>query len=230
MNPRQRTESPTRREKRDDIRRVLRVRHLGRMEYAAALELQESLVAAKIAGDETDELLLLEHDPVYTLGRGADAADLRGAADRLRVPVFRVGRGGGATFHGPGQLVAYPIVHLYPRRDVHRYVRALEEALIATCAAFGVGAAIRPGETGVWVGQQKIASIGIGVRRGIAFHGVALNVSTDVSYFGQIVACRMPGMEVTTLERQLGRPVEFESVEVTFVRCFTEVMGYTLAA
>lgn len=229
MVSQQRAESSVPQEKPDDIRRVLRVRRLGRVQYATALELQESLVAAKIAGDETDELLLLEHEPVYTLGRGADAADLRGAADRLRVPVFRVGRGGGATFHGPGQLVAYPIVHLHPRRDVHRYVRALEQTLIETCAAFGVEAAIRPGETGVWAGQRKIASIGIGVRRGVAFHGVALNVSTDVSYFEQIVACRMPGMEVTTLERQLGCAVPLESVEATFVRCFTGVMGYTLA-
>src|SRR5512139_1927872 len=124
----------------------LRVRFFPRMEYGRALALQESLLVAKIAGDPTDFLLLMEHDPVYTLGRGADERDLLGAPERLGVPVFRVGRGGGATFHGPGQLVGYPIVRLWPGcRDVHRYVRTLEQVLICTCSEFGVTATVHPG-------------------------------------------------------------------------------------
>lgn len=208
-------------------RALLRIRHLGRMPYEAALGLQESLLAAKLAGDESNDLLLLDHPPVYTLGRGADEADLLGAPGRLGVPVFRVGRGGGATFHGPGQLIGYPIIHLRPSgRDVHRYVRALERVLIATCARFDVVAVAGGGQTGVWVGDQKIASIGIGVRRGITYHGVALNVTTDVAYFGHIVPCRGSGVAVTTLERLLGTAPAFGLVAVAFARCFADTLGF----
>ena len=177
----------------------LLARPLGRCPYATALALQEALLADVAAG-AGEQILLLEHPPVYTLGRGADAADLRDAPQRLGVPVQRIGRGGGATFHGPGQLVAYPIVRLRAGgRDVHGYVRALERALIASCAAFGVAAAARDGETGVWVGARKIGSIGIGVRRGVAYHGIALNVATDLSYFAPIVVCRSAGLELVNL-------------------------------
>jgi lipoate-protein ligase B len=206
--------------------RLLRVRFLGLCDYAAALRLQESLLAAKIAGDEVDDLLLLEHPPVYTLGRGAEEADLLGTPQRLGVPVHRVGRGGGATFHGPGQLVAYPIVRLRPSsRDVHRYIRALEQVLIATCARFGVVAVARSGSTGVWVEEEKIASIGIGVRRGIAYHGVALNVTTELSYFQQIVTCREANMKVTSLQKQTGTALAIEDVAGTFAQNFAAVLG-----
>ena len=207
-------------------RRELHVQHLGRIDYASALALQESLLGEKVAGETADYLLLLEHDPVYTLGRGADAADLLGAPERLSTPVFRVGRGGGATFHGPGQVVGYPIVQLRGTRDVHRYVRELESWLLATCQALGVEAALRPGLTGIWVDEEKLASIGIGVRRGIAYHGIALNVCTDVRYFEEISPCRMPGLRVTTLERVLGHPLATQEVERTLAVCFRRVMGY----
>ncbi len=206
-------------------------RWLGRIEYQDALALQESLVARKIAGEQRDYLLLLEHDPVYTLGRGADAADLRGAPERLGVPVHRVGRGGGATFHGPGQLVAYPLIQLAARgRDVHRYVRTLEQSLIETCADFGVAASTRAGITGVWVGDEKIASIGIGVRRGITLHGIALNVSTELDYFAQIVPCRLPALRVTTLARVGCRGLSVQEVGETFARCFGATFGYGVSA
>lgn len=205
----------------------LQVRHLGRIEYGRALALQETLLAAKIAGDTTDYLLLLEHEAVYTLGRGADEADLSGAPARTGVPVFRVGRGGGATFHGPGQLVGYPIVRLWKNgRDVHRYVRGLEATLIDTCRGLGVVATAPPGLTGVWVGDEKLASIGVGVRRGITWHGVALNVSTDVSYFELITACRLPQLRVTTLERLLGEAPSMDRVADAFTRGFAKVFGY----
>jgi len=177
----------------------LRLHRLGRMPYAEALLRQEELLAAKIGGAAGDDLLLVEHDPVYTLGRGAREADLLGAPARLGVPVFRIGRGGGATYHGPGQMVAYPIVHLRHGRDVHRYVRDLERALIATLAHFGVAAHAVSGETGVWTASGKIASIGIGVRRGVTFHGVALNVATDCDYFRQIVPCAAPQTVIVNL-------------------------------
>jgi lipoate-protein ligase B len=210
-------------------RRVLRVRELGCVPYAEALALQEALVAASAAGHGEDELLLLEHPPVYTLGRGADAADLRGAPERLGVPVYRIGRGGGATFHGPGQLVGYPIVRLAAAgRDVHRYVRSLEAALIATCAHFGVAAATPSDQTGVWVGTRKIASIGIGVRRSVAHHGVALNVSTDLSYFAHIVPCRGSGADVISLAQLLPVPPAVAEVGAVFAGCFAAKMGFAL--
>jgi lipoate-protein ligase B len=181
----------------------LLVRDLGRLDYARALALQEELLAARMADGIPDQLLLTEHDPVYTLGRGANAADLCGADQRLAVPVFRVSRGGGVTFHGPGQLVAYPIVKLVKRdRDVHLYLRRLEEVIIATCADLGVSAHRHPSATGVWVGDAKIASIGVGLRRWVTFHGLALNVTTDLAYFEAIVPCRIPGLRVTSLAQR----------------------------
>jgi lipoate-protein ligase B len=209
-------------------RAPLHVRALGTVPYAEALSLQESLVAANACGDADDELLLLEHPPVYTLGRGADASDLRGAPERLGVPVYRVGRGGGATFHGPGQLVAYPVVRLRAAgRDVHRYVRALEATLIDTCARFGVMASAPPEQTGVWVGEHKIGAIGIGVRRGVAYHGIALNVSTDLSYFCHIVPCRSSGMVVTSLAQLLGSAPPVDEVGVVFAARFAARMGFS---
>src|SRR5262245_24869107 len=210
-------------------RSCLRVRELGCVAYAEALAWQEARVAAVAAGQEADQLLLLEHPPVYTLGRGADAADLRGAPERLGVPMYRVGRGGGATFHGPGQLVAYPIVRLRGAgRDVHGYVRTLEAALIATCARFGIRAAAPGGQTGVWVGERKIGAIGIGVRRGVAYHGVALNVSTDLSFFAHIVPCRMSGMAVTSFAEVLGSVPRVTEVAAAFAESFADAIGAAL--
>jgi lipoyl(octanoyl) transferase len=211
--------------------RRLRVRRLGRVPYDRALSLQESLLGEKVAGDPIDDLLLLEHDAVYTLGRGANEADLMGAPERLGVPVFRIARGGGATFHGPGQLVGYPIVHLRPSgRDVLPFVRALERSLIETCAVFGIEARARQGLTGAWVGDEKIAAIGIGVRHGIAFHGMALNVTTDVTYFARIVPCRMAGLSTTTMERVLGRAPALADVGTAFIRSFARQIGCTSVA
>jgi len=207
---------------------VLEASWLGRVEYLRALALQEVLQARKIAGEATEYLLLLEHDPVYTLGRGADASDLRGAPERLGVAAHRIGRGGGATFHGPGQLVAYPIVRLATHgRDVHRYVRGLEKTLVDTCARLGVAASARAELTGVWVGDEKVASIGIGVRRGVTIHGVALNVRTELGYFAPIVPCRLPNLRVTSLER-LGCGESVRDVGDVFARAFSAVFGYDL--
>ncbi|HVO24654.1 MAG TPA: lipoyl(octanoyl) transferase LipB [Candidatus Margulisiibacteriota bacterium] len=206
------------------------VRDLGVCPYATALALQEELVGRRVAGEITDQLLLLEHLPVYTLGRGADAEDLRGADQTLGVPVFRVGRGGGVTFHGPGQLIAYPIIRLgHGGRDVHRYVRALEDVLIGVCADFGIAAERLVALTGVWVGRAKIGSIGIGVRRWTTFHGIALNVSTDLRFFTHIIPCRMPEVRMTSMAEQLGAAPPMGAVAARFSSRFCSVFGYTQA-
>jgi lipoate-protein ligase B len=209
--------------------RGLTLRWLGRLPYGDALALQESLLGSVADGEHPEVLLTLEHEAVYTLGRGADESDLMGAPARLQVPVFRVGRGGGATFHGPGQLVAYPLIRLPHGRDVHRYVRQLERSLIDTCARYGVAAATRPEVTGVWAAGAKIASIGVGVRRGVTYHGIALNLTTDLRYFEQIVPCRESGLRYTTLARLLGHEVGVDEVAGVFADCFAATFGYAIA-
>jgi len=202
------------------------VHRLGRCDYAQALALQEDLLADKLAGAADDHLLLLEHPPVYTLGRGADAADLMGADQALGVPVFRVSRGGGVTFHGPGQLVAYPILTLAKaRRDVRRYIEALEEVLIAVCSAFDVAAHRQQGQTGVWVRDRKVASIGVGIRHWTTWHGIALNVSTDLGYFAAVVACRLPDVRMTSLQELIGRAPSMADVETAFEHHFRRVFA-----
>jgi lipoyl(octanoyl) transferase len=186
---------------------------LGRLTYADALALQEDLVARKIADPATpDTILLLEHEPIYTIGRTPDQSSLRDAA-ALPHPLVVTGRGGQATFHGPGQLIGYPILDLKTRgQDLHHYLRALEEMLIALCAHFGVGAERRAGLTGTWIGPKKIASIGIGVRRWISMHGFALNVTGDLTPYQAITPCGLAGVEMTSLARETGREIAVESV------------------
>ena len=186
-------------------------RWLGRLPYAEALALQESLVARKTADPaEPDTLLLLEHEPVYTIGRTPDRSSLRDAA-ALPHPLIVAGRGGQATYHGPGQLIGYPILDLKPRgQDLHRYLRTLEEMLIAICARYGVATQRREGLTGVWIGEKKIASIGIGVRRWISLHGFALNVGGDLTPYRAITPCGIADVEMTSLERETGRAISVE--------------------
>lgn len=188
------------------------VRWLGRVPYEEAFALQTKILEQKIAApDAPDELLLLEHDPVYTMGRTPDLASLRDET-QLPHPVVRINRGGQATYHGPGQLVGYPILDLRRRgQDLHRYLRAMEEALIALCADFDVVAQRRDALTGVWVGERKIASIGVGVKRWVSMHGFALNVCGDLAPFTHITPCGIAGVEMTSLERERGRPVSVEA-------------------
>ncbi len=184
---------------------LLTVRWLGRMEFAAALALQEEIVAKKREDrSSADELLLLEHEPVYTIGRTPDRSSLLGAA-HLPHPVFSINRGGQATYHGPGQLMGYPIIDL--RRcgqDLHRYLRWIEQLLIELLADYGIAASRRESLTGVWVENRKIASIGVGVRHWITMHGFALNVRGDLSTFNHIVPCGISKVAMTSMEKETG--------------------------
>ncbi len=192
------------------------MRRLGRLPYAEGLALQERLVADRQAGCVGDQLLLLEHEPVFTLGRNARQENVLFPVERLRVKgfgVFETGRGGDVTYHGPGQVVGYPILELPPgRRDVHRYVRDLEEVMIGTCADYGVTAGRVAGLTGTWVGDEKIGAIGVRISRWVTSHGFAFNATTDLSAFDLIVPCGIRGRRVTSLSRILGRPVPLDEV------------------
>ncbi|HYJ06066.1 MAG TPA: lipoyl(octanoyl) transferase LipB [Chthoniobacterales bacterium] len=181
----------------------LAIRWLGRVSFADALQLQETLVAEKRTdGGLADQLLLLEHEPVYTIGRTPDQSSLRGES-HLPHPLFPINRGGQATFHGPGQLIGYPIIDLRKYgQDLHRYLRWLEELLIETLAVVGIAAATRQGLTGVWVEDRKIASIGVGVRHWITMHGFALNVGGDLTPFDHIVPCGIANVTMTSIERE----------------------------
>jgi lipoate-protein ligase B len=181
---------------------------LGRMPYGDALALQRDLAQRRITGAlDRDVLLLVEHPPVITLGRGFQAPHLptpREFLDARGIEVFEIERGGDVTFHGPGQLVGYPIFDLSRhRRDLHWFLRRLEQALIATLEPLGLAGERREGLTGVWIGNRKIASIGIHVRQWVTWHGFALNVTTDLSYFDLIVPCGIPDVVMTSVHREL---------------------------
>ena len=210
---------------------IIEVRRLGLVPYEAALELQQQLVDARKADAIPDQLLLLEHPAVITLGAKVrnDRSHVlasREALDGAGVSVFEAGRGGDVTFHGPGQLVGYPILDLRPDRcDVHRYVRDLEQVMIATAAQFGVEAARVAGLTGAWVGNDKLAAIGVRISRWITSHGFALNVGVDLSQFGLIVPCGIADRGVTSLARLLGREVPLKTVEDAVAGAFGAVFA-----
>jgi lipoyl(octanoyl) transferase len=188
---------------------LLEILHLpGLICYEAGLQLQEAHVQAILDGSAHDTIFLLEHQPVYTIGRLRDQSSLRDAASRPH-PVHETNRGGQATYHGPGQLVGYPILDLTPRgRDLHEHLRKLEEALIRACARFGVITGRREGMTGVWVGNRKLASIGVGVRKWISMHGFAINITNEsLPPFFAITPCGLDGVSMSSLETETGRPV-----------------------
>jgi lipoyl(octanoyl) transferase len=211
--------------------RTIEVRRLGRMPYADALALQRSLVEDRLAGRVDDLLLLLEHPHVLTLGVRGDGgrAHILATSDTLGsrgVEIHESGRGGDITYHGPGQIVGYPIIDLQPDRcDVHRYVRDIEEVLIRTSADYGVEAGRVEGLTGVWVGCDKLAAIGVRIARWVTSHGFAFNVTTDLEYFNLIVPCGIADRGVTSLARLLGRPIDPVDVEERIVAHFGDVFG-----
>lgn len=215
--------------------RPLRVERHGLLPYGVALELQHQLVERRRAAQIPDTLLLLQHPHVITLGTSAHREhvlidDEQGRL--LGIDVFETGRGGDVTYHGPGQLVGYPIFDLKPDRcDLHRYVRDLEAVLIAALHTFGIAAQRKPGLTGVWVGDAKIAAIGVRVSSGwITSHGFALNVATDLAFFDSIVPCGITRYGVTSLERVLADTVDLTTVENAVIDAFHDVFSFTRTA
>jgi lipoyl(octanoyl) transferase len=207
--------------------RQLTAYRVGRLSYAAAHALQERLVEARKLGQLGDTLLLLEHPKVITLGRAAKRENVLFDAEQLRASgyeLFETGRGGDVTFHGPGQLVAYPIVDLKPdRADVRRYVSSLEETMIHVCADYGLSATRVQGLNGAWIGDEKVGAVGVRISRWVTMHGFALNVCTALEDFAAIVPCGIRGRGVTSLERQLGREVAMAEVETRAAQHFAEL-------
>jgi lipoyl(octanoyl) transferase len=212
-------------------RRPLQVRRLGIVSYADALALQRALVERRQAGDIGDVLMLLEHHPVITLGVKGDGgrSHITASASLLAregVEVHEAGRGGDVTYHGPGQIVGYPILDLRPDRcDVHRYVRDLEDVMIRLCADYGIHAGRIPGLTGAWIGSDKIGAIGVRISKWVTSHGFALNVNTNLDRFQLIVPCGIADRGVTSLAYQHGAAVDMADVEARTVRHFAEVFG-----
>lgn len=206
---------------------MLHYHNLGRMEYLAALEIQERLVALKQREPSPDILLFVEHPHVYTLGRGGNDSNVLVPQD---VPVHRTSRGGDVTYHGPGQLVVYPIIDLRSklRKDVHRYVKNLELSAIRTLEDFGLAAIRRPPFTGIWISDRKIAAIGVAVRRCVTFHGLALNVNTDLTYFNRIIPCGLIWAHTTSMATKLGAAQSLSDVRKRFLDHFADIFGYVV--
>ena len=222
----------------------LHARWLGRIEYPASYALQKRLVDERFAGGVPDQLLLLEHPAVLTLGRNSDPAHILASAAELQakgIPVERIERGGEVTYHGPGQLVAYPIIRLHERGLLLRpFVRALEAAMVETCAELGVSASRRDGHPGCWCEAdgaipRKIGALGLRIERGVSYHGIALNVTVDLDDFALIDACGMPGVESASIARELGRhdrpsTASVEKAAWIFARSFASAIDAPLVA
>jgi lipoyl(octanoyl) transferase len=213
---------------------VLTVEHLGTVAYRPTWELQDELASQRRERRIGDRLLLLEHFPVYTIGRGGDQANMLAGPERLReigAELIRIDRGGDVTFHGPGQIVAYPIVELKDPLDLRRYVRILEAAIIDTAADFGVTADRLDGLPGIWVdGQRKLAAIGVRVKRGVTTHGLALNVNNDLRWFDEMIPCGIPGKGVTSLVAELGHHAPMDDVADALARQLAARFGLRLEA
>ena len=214
--------------------RTLRWDFLGRMPYAQAFDAQVAARKGILDGEGDEHLLLLEHQPVFTLGRNADATDVLASASWLEaqgIEVVETDRGGQVTYHGPGQLVGYPIIDLKPdRRDIRLYVRDLQEVLLRTLAYFGLDAERRDGKDfiGVWVGDHKIASIGVHLKRWVTTHGFALNVSTDLGFFRGIVACGLPEVQMASIASLTGERIDLIEVSGQVAKHFAEIFDRRL--
>ena len=210
--------------------RVLLVEQLGRRSYGEVLELQREYARERIAGHRPDTLLLVEHDPVVTLGRSTKKEHLllnEQALASRGIELFEIERGGDVTYHGPGQLVGYPIFDLQQhRQDLHWYLRQIEQVLIDALGEMGIDAGRNPPHTGVWVGSRKVASIGVHARQWVTWHGFALNVSTDLSYFDVMVPCGIAGVEMTSVSRELGRLIDLSTVSGHVIDAFAAGFGF----
>jgi lipoyl(octanoyl) transferase len=196
----------------------MKIQWFGRIDYPAGLRIQEERLDDCLTRGE-ESVILLEHEPVYTIGRLLDKSSLR-AVDHLPYPVFETNRGGQATYHGPGQLVGYPILDLRARgRDLHGYLRKLEDLLIDLLEEFGIPGRKIEGKTGVWVQDRKIASIGVGIRKWVTMHGFALNVASDLSGFLSIIPCGLSGVQMTSISKESGTEVSLETVREKLSPC-----------
>jgi len=208
------------------------VYNLGLIDYDKALELQERLLKSRKSGAISDVLLLLQHPSVFTVGRSGTVNDIiadEEVLDKESIQVFRTSRGGEVTYHGPGQLVGYPILHLRENKlTVHQYVWNLEEMVIRTLADFGIDGQRVPGRRGVWVGAEKICSLGLRISSEVSMHGFSLNISTDLKYFTYIVPCGITDATITSLSKLLGREVKIEEVEEKLLQRFSQVFDLKL--
>ena len=211
--------------------RPLAILRLGLRDYASALSLQEKIREERLRGERPDTLLLLEHEPVITLGRGAKSENVLATRAELElrgIALHEIGRGGDVTYHGPGQLVGYPILDLKPDRcDVRRYVTDLEEVMVRIAAAYGLSARRIEGLRGVFVGDNKLGAVGVRISQWVTMHGFAINVSTDLDGFGLIVPCGIRDHGVTSLTRETGRPITVDEVTELAVGVFSEVFERT---
>ncbi|MBQ83676.1 MAG: lipoyl(octanoyl) transferase [Candidatus Marinimicrobia bacterium] len=204
----------------------LDVIRLGRKAYEKVWDRQKKLVDERRMGIVPDTLILVEHDPVYTLGKNSNENHLLKSRD-VHIPVYQIERGGDVTFHGPGQLVGYPILDLHHHRlSVSWYMRTLEEMLIRTVGQFGIEARRREGLTGVWVGEEKIAALGVRLSRWVSMHGFALNVNTDLEFFDGIIPCGIFEYDVTSMSQILGKEVSMVEVEETLVTIFRLLFSF----
>ena len=203
---------------------------LGTIDYKQAWDLQKEIFDLRYRNEINDTFFLLEHPHTFTLGKVADKENLISSNEQLKelgVSVYNIDRGGDITYHGPGQIVGYPIIKLSDwKEDTHAYLRALEEVIIQTCADYGLATERNPKYTGVWIGERKIAAIGIKVSRWITMHGFAFNVNTDLSYFGGIIPCGIKDKDVTSLQKELGRKIEIDDVKEKLVKNFQQVFEY----
>lgn len=211
--------------------KILTYCDLGFIDYKEAWNLQKDIFSKRVSGEVEDFLFLLEHPNTYTLGKTADKENLKGSKDYLnenKISVYDIDRGGDITYHGPGQIVGYPIVNLNNWfKDTHKYLRALEEVIIKTCAEYNLSCDRNPKYTGVWLDDKKIAAIGIKVSRWITMHGFALNVNTDLNLFNGIIPCGIHNKSVTSLSKELNRTIDIQEVKKKLAANFIEVFGYS---
>ena len=213
------------------MNKILTYCDLGFIDYKEAWDLQKEIFSKRVSGEVEDFLLLLEHPNTYTLGKTAHKENLKGSEDYLKenqISVYDIDRGGDITYHGPGQIVGYPIVDLNNWcKDTHKYLRALEEVIIKTCTEYNLDSERNSKYTGVWLGDRKIAAIGIKVSRWITMHGFAFNVNTNLELFNGIIPCGIQDKSVTSLSKELNRVIEIQEVKEKLLTNFKDVFGYT---
>ena len=212
--------------------RTLTYCNLGITDYKEAWDLQKTIFDQVVSGENSDTLILLEHSHTYTLGKVADKKNLIGGKEYLEknnISVYEIDRGGDITYHGPGQIVGYPIIKLENwQKYTHKYLRALEEVIILTCKNYGLDASRNPQYTGVWIGNKKIAAFGVKISRWVTMHGFAFNVNTDLTLFNGIIPCGITDKEVTSLKKELGKEINISEVKISLLENFKLVFNYDL--